>query len=189
MDIPTKAIINLQERTIQLEGSEEFVCKYLDEFKDKLSVQEWTQPTPKTPIQKGKISKEKEKKEKKTRLPTKVEIEEFDIKGDSKTNIPSLKEFINEKKPRSHQERITVVGYYFTNILKKGEEFSEGNTEFVYNALKFPKSRNPHQSHTDTKNHKRWIDKGSDLQHWKVTRLGEIHVEEEMPSKGEKGQN
>ncbi|MFH1840163.1 MAG: hypothetical protein ABH849_03365 [Nanoarchaeota archaeon] len=178
MENSTKAEINLKEGTIKLEGNEEFVCKYLDDFKDKLFDHQSKQEKHSLPITKKITKKVKTRK----RIIKKIEVEGFDTKGDSQKEVPSLKEFFNEKRPgESNYERILVIGHYVTKILRDSE-FSEGNVEFAYKILKLkPRPQDLHQTHIDIKNKKRWIDNGTDSSHWVISRIGENEIETEMP--------
>lgn len=190
MENNTKAKINLHEGIIELEGNEDFVAKYLDLFSSKINLSVSSLDSKSTKSLKVKEEKPKKKQSvtndnstKKVRTPQKIDVEEFDIRGNSK-DIPSLKDYLAEKKPGSnHSEKILVIGHYITNFLKC-EEFSEGNIEFAYKVLKMtPRPKHLHQSHLDAKNKKFWLDAGSDSSHWKLSRVGEMHVEDDMPEK------
>ncbi len=178
-DIITKAKMNLKEGIIELEGNESFVTKYLEEFKEKIT-KENISKREKTSFEEKLIKK----KEKINSNPKKVEIEPFEIKGDESQNIPSLKKFYEDKKPgEGSPSRITVIGYYVTKIINK-EEFSEGNVEFAYTALKLNKRpKHLHQAMLDAKNINRYLESLSDKDKWTLGRIGELHVEDELPPK------
>jgi len=191
MNVTTKAKIDLRTGVIELEGSEEFVSKYLDEFKrhfegapilretdkEKSTAKAGTRKKPHQPTPSG---------EHKKVGPKKIEVEEFEIKGNSKAKIPSLKDFLEEKKAiESSPKTILAVGYYVTQMLKK-EEFSEGNIEFAYRALGLTgRPAHLHQTIINKKNKAVWFETGSDSTHWKVGRVGQLYVEEKMPEKEE----
>lgn len=190
MSITTRAKINMFEGVIELEGTEEFVSKYLDEFKSKLDRKEDIAGThvkseQRKPKSKKKLKEDAHSKLKK-RTPKKIKIEEFDINNDSKGKIPSLKDFLDEKKATdSSPKTILAVGYYITHF-KKASEFSEGNIEFAYKALRL--TRRPlhlHQTIINKKNKEVWFEQGSDSYHWKLSRVGELFVEGSMPEKAE----
>lgn len=176
----TKAKINLNEGTIELEGSEEFVQKNLDGFKDFISkplnapakgVKSITDVT----IQ----SKNNVTKQSKSSSVVNVTPEEFDIRGND--TIPSFKKFLEEKKPSdSAPEMIAVTGFYLKHYLKK-EEFSEGNIMYAYVAAGVKRPMKVHQAFIDTKNNKHWILQGSDKDKWILNQLGEDYVLHELP--------
>jgi len=129
-------------------------------------------------------SKSGSKKVSKSNGPKNIEPEEFNHLGNEEGKIPSLKEFMQTKKVNnSVHERILAIGYYITHYFKK-DEFSEGNIEFVYIALDLtPSPGHLHQLHVNLKNDgdKKWIEKGSDSSHWKISRLGSIEIQTKMP--------
>lgn len=188
----TKAKIDLVNNVVELEGSEQFVTKYLDEFRqllrDRPIAYAPNEHSPPSQSGKKKTKKEKTIPAKKTKGPKKVEIEEFDIEGDTASSIPSLREFYKEKKPgTSNHKRIVVFAYYINHILKK-QEFSEGQIEYAYKALGI--SGRPsylHQAMIDLKNKKAWLENGSGSDKWAIKRLGELFVEERLPGENEDG--
>jgi len=184
MNIPTKAKINIKESIIELEGEESFVTKYLDEFKGLISASE-NKPT-KEPIMLAKQhAKEPNKKKRKINSnPKKVEIEPFETKGDAEKNIPSLKDYFEAKKPtEGSPSRIATIGNYITKILGQ-KEFSEGNIEFAYTALKLNKRlKHLHQAMLDAKNVNKYLKPGSNIDKWILSRIGELYVEDDLPPK------
>lgn len=181
----TKAKINFIEGIIELEGSEEFVSKYLDEFKENLSKKPY-QDVKKQPIVPEEIKHEKtgEQKTKKKIGAKKIDVKEFYIDGDKSNGVPSLKEFFEQKKPgKSASKRILAVGYYVTHYANQ-EEFSEGNIEYAYKALNLTgRPAHLHQIIINQKNEKGWFDEGSITDNWKISRIGEIFVDEHLPEK------
>jgi hypothetical protein len=181
----TKATINLREGIISLEGSEEFVKKYLDDFKIEL-----TQPV--FGVSNSHVEKQtktllpKEQKEIKNKTDVKstnkskvkdIRPEQFDIYPKDKL---SLKDFIDEKKPNdSIRERALVIGYYIKNTLNL-DSFTEGNIEYVYRTLKLNKKPiHLRQALIDLKNKDQWIE--SVEGNWVINRVGEKIVDEKLP--------
>ncbi|HLA05411.1 MAG TPA: hypothetical protein VJZ16_05460 [Syntrophales bacterium] len=183
----TRVKINLHEGTIELEGSEDFVSRYLDEFKGLISYK--GAPHTKDKIETKEPIKSERKKEgaqlKKGTKPPKVGIEEFDVKA--KKDKPALKEFFDSKNPQREKgrERIVVIAYYITHHAKI-EEFSEGHVEFAFKMLDLP-NRPVHlrQALIDTKNKNGWVEFAETEGKWKLSRFGEIFVEDKLPSKSE----
>lgn len=188
----TKVRINLNEGIIELEGSEEFVSKYLDEYKNKIFKESSHFDKPSEDMinqrKSNLINKERIKTDQtdgnRKKFPKKVEIEAFDTKGNQSKGIPTLQSFVEEKKPTvSSFDRITVFGYYITNILKQ-DEFSEGNIEFAYKVLGLSgRPKHLHQAFLDTKCRKGWVEQGNTANHWTISRLGVIEIEDKMPRK------
>jgi len=183
----TKAKINLKEGVIDLEGTETFVSKYLDEFKEKFTnikipVTNFSQETVKNQVLTSKITPEN--KTKKVKKVKKIEIEAFDIDGDVTKNIPSLSEFFKEKNPGKNASKVILtLGYYITSKLNLSE-FSEGNIDYGYKALNLTgKPAHLHQIIINQKNEKQWYEEGSDTSKWKLSRIGEIFVEEKLNGK------
>ncbi len=186
----TKALINLKEGTVELVGSEEFVSKYLDIFKDKLDSKRVTAKKEVIEDEEEEIqlkqheAKGKEKKEKKASKPTKaknIAIEKFDIHKDK--DNPSLEDFLKEKNPgRTTANVIAVIGYYIT-VIKGAEYFSEGNIDYAYRTLSIPKRPNHlRQIIINAKNDKDFFEPGEEGK-WKLARTGEIFVDEKLPPK------
>jgi len=174
----TKVRIDLKQGIIELEGSETFVQKNLDEFKSLIKQQPIEGISP-TRAAKKKEAIEKPAKKPKKRLPKTVESEEFAVRGEG---IPSLKEFFQEKNPDSNLEINAVLGYYIQNYAKR-PEISEGNYAYGYKAIGKKRPKFLHQSIIDTKNKKGWIKEGSSTDTWKLTSAGEDYVMYELPLK------
>lgn len=195
MSIVTKAKINLKEGLIELEGSEEFVGNYLDDFKDLLLEGKYTPPQqeaeeeePEIPPENNQPNKPKANKSTTKRKTTsskrtapKVEVERFDIHG--KGDIPSLKAFMDEKKPGTKNGNIIVViGYYLTEIL--GEKFfTLGQIEYAYKMLSLKRPGHLRQIMINEKNERDLYEPDAeDKSKWNLTRSGELFVSDQLPS-------
>jgi hypothetical protein len=113
-----KVRLDLREGIIELEGSEEFVKKYLDEFKPLLNkTPNITSQTPQSQYtQKNLPLKKKENfKSPNKGFPKIPEPIQFDGRGDEKEK-PSLVEFITQKNPQSNREIIVCVAFYLKRI-------------------------------------------------------------------------
>lgn len=195
----TKAKIDITAGTIELEGSESFVTKYLDEFKslvasglperDSKSPERadigarTTQDSPATPT----TSKEPQAKKvaKKRKGAPKVSAEKYDIHGDGDTS--SLKAFFDEKNPgKNNGDRIAVIGYYITEILGN-DKFTEGQVEYSYKMLNIDRPTHLHQIMINNKNQKDYYEEaeGGEAGHWVMTRGGDIFVSDELPGVAE----
>lgn len=188
----TKAKIDITTGTIELEGSEAFVAKYLDEFKG-LIVSGITEPEPikqtaatipaaAAPNKKGSATR---KSSKKSKGAPKVSTEKYDIHGEGDT--PSLKAFFDEKKVgKNNGERIAVIGYYITEILEH-EYFTEGQIEYSYKMLGLDRPGHLHQIMLNNKSQKDYYEQAESGEsgHWVMTRGGDIFVADELPRSAE----
>jgi hypothetical protein len=117
----TKAKINLKEGIIELEGSENFVIKQLDIFKDLIQNQK-SPPLAKAPessINQSESTDDQNSEEKKHRRknasPKIVQPIALDLKKTD--NRPSLQEFYSTKNPKTAMEKATVFAYYLKKYL------------------------------------------------------------------------
>ena len=191
-----KAMINLKEGLIELEGSEDFVTKRLDNFKDLANAfkdnrypneeKEAKIPSvsPAIPLP-DKLAKKKENGGKPVRAKN-IEPEKFDYHKDDKTE--SLNDFFAQKNPSSSTgDIIAVIGYYIQ--YKKGAgEFREGQIDFAYRALELKgRPKHLHQIIINNKNQRDLFEEVEEKPGtWKLTRAGEIFVEEKLPKLSKK---
>jgi hypothetical protein len=188
-----KAKINLKDGLIELEGSEEFVSKHLEHFrelvqaykKDSSDKGEEDNEETEDEIEDKKSKKKANKKDSKGSKPVKaktIEPEKFDYTKDG--SIISLQEFWEQKKPgKGTGNIIAVVGYYIQKIRKKAE-FTEGNVDFAYRVLNLKRRpKHLHQIFINNKNQKDLFEEIEGKEGtWKLTRGGEIFVEEQLPA-------
>ncbi len=178
----TKAKINLNDGTIELEGSEEFVQKNLDSFKDHISKKISTPP--KEVKLTNDITKKSDNgitKQSKSSVVDNVPPEEFEIRGN--VTVPSFRNFLDDKKPsNSAPDMISITGFYFKQHLNK-EEFSEGNVMYVYGIAGLKRPKKVHQVFLNTKSRNQWIKQGSASDKWILTHIGEDYVLHDLPKK------
>lgn len=189
----TKAKINLREGLIELEGSEQFVGNYLNEFKELLQVDEnprlskaelvetvdSVQEPMTESLPKKKVSTKKSTSTKKTA--PKVSIERFDIHGNDST--PSLQQFMDEKKPGAKNGNlIVVIGYYLTELLGS-DNFTLGQIEYAYKMLSLKRPGHLRQIMINEKNERDLFEiDADDKNQWHLTRSGEIFVSDQLPA-------
>lgn len=187
----TKANINLKEGTVELSGSEEFVSKYLDVFKDLLAQSSFPtqnekrsekEQTHSLQLENNKTEQKKTttRKQSKPAKAKSIPIEKFDIHKDSSN--PSLEDFLKEKSPgKTTANIIAVIGYYVT-VLKGADTFSEGNIDYAYRTLSIPgRPAHLHQIMINAKNKQDFFEPTDENGTWKLTRNGEIFVDEKLP--------
>ena len=189
----TKANINLKDGTVELSGSEEFVSKYLDIFKDLLNQKEHLKTSAhQRPFETDRMDDVRENKQKERRNGNKknskpgkaksIPIAKFDIHKDGSN--PSLEDFLKEKAPgKTTANIIAAIGYYIT-ILKGADTFSEGNIDYAYRTLSIPgRPAHLHQIMINAKNKQDFFEPTDENGTWKLTRNGEIFVDEKLPIK------
>lgn len=184
---PTKAKINLKEGVIELEGGEDFVRGYLDEFKELLKSPQRNE-LPQQPLSPKAAVRTKAPAKKSTlgnkatskKAAPKVSMERFDIYGNN--DIPSLSKFMEEKNPgTANGNIIAVIGYYITDILGNGR-FTEGQIEYAYKMLKLKRPAHLRQIMINEKNKRDLFEvDGEDSTQWGLTRTGEIYVSDVLP--------
>lgn len=192
----TRVKMNLSEGSIELEGTEAFVTRYLDEFKVLIGDGRVKQVEPAkaankrvTASKRTTASKRIENPDKPERKPKKgapkVTAERFDVHGGG-NDVPSLKAFFEEKKPgRANGDQIAVIGYYITELLAN-ETFSEGQIEYAYKMLKLNRPGHLHQVMINNKNEKDYYEQTDENgANWSLTRTGEIYVSDQLPAASE----
>ncbi len=192
MSETTKAKINLKEGLIELEGSEEFVGNYLNEFKKLLRIVETGDTAAETAAldstpnsdSSGQTAKKKAPAKKTTstkKIAPKVTIERFDIHGND--SVPSLGEFMDTKKPGTKNGNlVAVIGYYLTEIL--GDDFfTLGQIEYAYKMLSLKRPGHLRQIMINEKNERDLFEPDAeDKNRWNLTRSGEIFVSDQLPA-------
>jgi len=187
----TRANISVGDIRIELEGGENFVLSQLAKYHAILfennSVQKkaasGSMPIRAMEPRKDGLdtsvpSKQEDKKAKPTKA-AKISVERFDIHGSK--DIPSLQDFVKEKKPgRSNAEKIAAIGYYISEIMG-AEKFTEGQIEYAYKMLKYNRPTYLHQIMINTKNDKDWFEPLEEHGEWALTRSGDIFVADELP--------
>lgn len=177
----TKAKINLNDGAIELEGSEEFVQKNLDSFKDFIS-KPVNEPTKEMKLTVGETKKSNNGviKQSKYSVVDTVPPEEFDIRGND--TVPSFRDFLNDKKlSNSFSKLIIVTGFYLKHYLNK-EEFSEGNVMYASPIAELKRPKKIHHSFSDLKTKTQWIKQGNSKDKWILTHIGEDYVLHKLPN-------
>lgn len=134
----TKAKVNFKEGTLDLEGSEEFVSRFLESFQENMTkfkvpdyspqvdLPQKTEEAPNNIIAVSGLenspSKRKPKKASQSVSPIAIDLT-------AKDGNPSLIDFFNEKMPKSNQEAVTLFAYYLkyyqnTPSMKEGHAVS-----------------------------------------------------------------
>lgn len=178
MSAVTKVKMNLKDGTIELEGSEAFVTKYLEIFRKEMK--ELRLPT----ISKAKKPKERAKEEKPRRVsrkaPTRIIPIPLDLK--EKDGKPALRKFFKEKAPQSYAEKVTVIAYY----LKKYLKINRMEAGHVVSCCKEEKSKVPtkiSQLFYDVHRHQGWLDISNGRKFAEINLSGENFIEYDLPRK------
>ena len=77
-----------------------------------------------------------------------------------------------------------MIGYYITEFLGQ-ETFSEGQIEYAYKMLRIDRPGYLHQIMLNTKNEKDYFEPNEEGTAWKLTRTGEIFVNDQLPGKAQ----
>ena len=182
-----KVKIDVNTGVLEIEGSEAFVSKYMDEFKDKIK---WStsarKDVPMTIDEPHKVATAATspaasiKKKVSATSPKQVRAESFEVKPDGATKLEDY--FIEKGSPSQHARRIAIIGYFITDILGK-DFFTDGNIEFAYKVLKLNRPKFVRQACTDAKNQQQYlevVERGEgEISAWSLSRLGQIYVEDE----------
>jgi hypothetical protein len=187
MELVTKATINIKEGIIILEGSEDFVKRYLDEFKTTIfNLKPAEEIKNDTTFIKTDAKRNTSNKSIVNKVSSKSKSKVKDVKPEKIDIFPkdkdSLESFIKLKKPNdsSAKEKIVVVAYFIKNTLGL-DSFSDENIEYVYRTLKIKgKPLHLRQMLIDMKNKDGWLD-NNDSGGWTINRVGEKFVDEKLP--------
>ena len=175
----TRIKVNMNEGTVELEGTEFFVEKHWEEIKSFMN-----EPTKLKPIadrKRGKLSKKKlssSGKDRKPRLSTPIPI---NLKGGK--NTPSLKKFFETKKPIGNQNIITVFAYYLNKYCNI-PHMEIGHAISCYNEIGFlRKPTNIYAVGVNVRTRKGYLDNGDTPHSFKITIQGENLIEHDLPPK------
>lgn len=179
MSVTTKAKINLKEGAIELEGSETFVSKQLEAFQKQMQTVKL--PNPQEDIKKeNDIGKSEKLLSKKKVVKISPCITPIPLELKAKDGKPALRDFFNEKKPKSQQEDLTVFAYYLKHHLNINDMLS-GHVASCCKEVgrKVPKSMN--STFKSIQHYKEWLDVGVGAESAQITTTGENFVEYELP--------
>lgn len=176
----TKAKINLKEGTVELEGSEAFVSKYLEEFRKQIQGIKFSETA--TPAGEVKTHEVKEKPTKKKVGKTFQTVAPIPLDLKKKDDKPALRDFFKLKNPKNYMENLTVFAYY----LKKYLSINEMQMGHVVSCCKEVRCKVPANIPMMFKNiqhFKGWIDVLTGGESAQITTQGENYVEFDLPRK------
>jgi hypothetical protein len=119
-----------------------------------------------------------EKKKTKGVAPVSLAPIPLDLKGGN--DVPSLRDFYNEKAPANNQEKVTVFAYYIKKYLKISDVLP-GHVISCYNEVNEKKPLQIVQLFRDTKHSKGWLETGDTPNTAKISIAGENLVEHDLP--------
>ena len=179
MSVVTKAKLNLKEGTIELEGSEAFVTKYLEIFRKEMEEVKFPTTVTEKVSRKAKVKKPREIGRKKKAPVTFAPIS-LDLKQNE--NKPALRTFANEKIPTTYTEKLTVFAYYLKHHLNL-EKMKAGHVVSCCKEIRSRVPKNITQMFYNIQQHKGWLDVGEKGEYATITTQGENFVEYDLPRK------
>jgi hypothetical protein len=175
----TKAKINLKEGIIELEGSEAFVSKYLEEFRKQ--IQEVKSPVTVTQMEKVQTHEVKEKPKKKVgKTPQTVAPLSLDLKA--KDDKPALRDFFKKKNPKNHMENLTVFAFYLKKYLNINE-MQMGHVVSCCKEVGCKVPTNIPEMFKNIQHRKGWVDVLTGGESAQIITQGENFVEFDLPRK------
>lgn len=112
-----------------------------------------------------------------------MKMPETEIKKPSMA-VPPLRDFFNEKSPKSHLEKVTTFAYYLKTY-KDTLEVSEEEIRPLYNEVGVRKPKHIGQALTDAKNKFGWLASGSKPKYYSITDAGDNLVKLDLPQKSQ----
>ena len=178
-----KAKINLKEGTIELEGSESFVDKYLAGFQQQL-IEAAKNPTPESPPQPPVIltkdELDKAGKKKPAKLAQTVIPIPLDLKG--KDGSPPLREFYEQKNPKTLWESLAVFAYYLKEYLKI-DRMEAGHVAACCKEVNIKVPTSIPQMFYDIQHQKGWLNIYDKRKFAEINTAGENYVKYDLPRK------
>lgn len=181
MNEQTKAKINVKDGFIELEGSEEFVQKNLDEFKRLINLKSEALLQNKRTISSEGVEKSLSKK--KNHRGVKKGVNILPIPLDFKSNSKNLKDFFKDKFPNGSQnnQEITTLFIYYLNKILSIQEAVPGHVVSCYNEMGIKKPLNIPQLFRDISSLKGWIESSKTPGSVKITISGENLIQHDLP--------
>jgi hypothetical protein len=182
-----KLKINLNEGLLEAEGTEVFVFKVYNDFKEKINVQTATKSnSPERFEYRPPESDETDKLVNKSKAPSKSKpsvkpastgnlLTELNLRPQGKK---TLKQFIAEFKKPSSEEKILLYVYFLINELK----INDIGVDHIYTCIKEVGDKVPaylKQTITNVKSRKGWLDT-TNFEQLKYTVQGMNHVEHDL---------
>lgn len=180
MSIVTKAKINIKEGIVELEGSENFVSKYLEYFKQEIG----KTPSPSLSVPENKKQDEEKKTDsgaKKSYSPSQTFVP-IPLDLSKKDNKISLRDFYKQKQTKNQGESLVIFAYYlkkFLNIPK----IEAGHVLSCCKDVGIRVPKNIPQMFYDISHNQGWLNMGEGRKYVEINIAGENLVEFDLPRK------
>jgi hypothetical protein len=114
------------------------------------------------------------------------EIRQLSTGPKHEKNVPTFKEFFDEKKPSTGTETVAVFGFYLEHFENK-LEFNERDISKAYFEARVRKPKVIGQALRDAKNFKGYLVEGSKRGTFRLSNVGENLIVHDLPRKVRKG--
>lgn len=177
----TKAKINLKDGTVELEGSEAFVSKYLDTFKREMNSLKVGTPIKVTAAkEEAKVETDGEKTVKKKVMKTFQAVVPIplDLKGNQ--SKPSLRDFYKQKRPSNPYESVTVFAFYLKENLGI-DKIEAGHVAACCKEVGIKTPTNITQMFYDIHRRRGWFNLGDGRRFAEINTAGDNFVIHDLP--------
>lgn len=156
----TRLAIGIGGINIEVEGEEEFAREVFDFFKEKLAERVSATTLTSAPAAKA------------------VPVAAVPVAEEA--GYPSLREFYQEKKPRTHMECVTVFAYYKSEY-ESISEVGEDDLAPMFDDVRAERPSHIKDALNNARHHRGWFQRGSPTGVYRISNAGKNLVEHDLP--------